>query len=55
MGSADLFLDNYSVFGSGWAWGSGKSCKYEGGGLNCSRKIVLIGCGGFAKVANSKF
>ena len=42
MGSADLFLAFHSVFRSGSAWRSGKSCKYEGGELNYSRKIV--GC-----------
>ena len=41
-GSADLFLDNYSVFGSGGHWDSRKSCKYEGGELNCSRIIVVF-------------
>ena len=41
-GSADLFLDFYSGFDSGWAWGSGKSCKYEGGEPNYSRKIVIF-------------
>ena len=42
MGSADLFLDNYSGFDSGWHWDSGKSCKYEGGELDYSRKIVVF-------------
>jgi len=41
-GSADLFLDKYCVFGSGGHWDSRKSCKYEGGELNSSRKIVVI-------------
>ena len=40
-GSADLSLGNYSVFGSGGVWRSGKSCKYEGGELNYSRKTVV--------------
>ncbi len=42
MGSADIFVDFYSGFGSGWHWDSRKSCKYEGGELNYSRKIVFI-------------
>ena len=41
LGWADLFLVFYSVFRSGSAWRSGKSCKYEGGELNYSRKIVI--------------
>ena len=46
MGSADLFLEFYSVLGSGWAWDSGKSCKYEGEELNYSRKIGFALAGG---------
>ena len=45
----------YSVFRSGSAWRSGKSCKYEGGELNCSRNIVVIALICFAKTANSQF
>ena len=41
-GSADLSLDNYSVLRVWGCWRSGKSCKYKGGGLNYSRKIVVI-------------
>ena len=40
--AADFFLVFYSVFRSGSAWRSGKSCKYEGRELNGSRKIVVI-------------
>ena len=40
VGSADLFLEFYSFLGSGRACGSRKSCKFDGGGLKYSRKIV---------------
>ena len=36
-----ITLDEYSFFGSGGRWRSGKSCKYEGGELNSSRELVI--------------
>ena len=35
-----IFYVFYNGFGSGGRWRSGKSWKYEGGELNCSRKIM---------------